>query len=388
MIIPWRVDVPQDRLPIVNWLIVVLIVAVFLVQMSVVEQIKQAVDEPQDWELQAERSEDLPEPKPTSQQSANDKIGEEEPSIDELEGEQLVSKQGQTKKPTFPKGGIYDFFLNGWGLKGLFGHMWLHGGILHLLGNLLFLWVFGNAVCAKIGTRFYLPLYVVFGLIAAAAHLIFVGGPMIGASGAIWGVIGMYLVFFPQNDITCYWIWIFLMFFGRAGYGFTVSSYWIILLWVLFNIYGAIQGGGYVAYFAHLGGFAAGVGAAVLMLKTKIVTMERYEKSLLQILEKPSESQAKTFDARLAPFQREITQMDIVERSRTTKQNAEIAERPPQEVQQQSNLSVEDFLQSQPEQFIRFMCPCGKAVKMPSKYAGKKGRCPKCGESLRIPDKN
>jgi hypothetical protein len=63
-------------------------------------------------------------------------------------------------------GEIRPYMLDGLTLKGLFGHMWLHGGILHLLGNMLFLWVFGNAICAKIGNLRYIPVYISMGLIA------------------------------------------------------------------------------------------------------------------------------------------------------------------------------------------------------------------------------
>lgn len=194
--------------------------------------------------------------------------------------------EGQTREEQTANDKIGRFVLNGWKITGLFGHMWLHGGIIHLVGNLIFLWLFGNAVCSKIGNLAYLPVYVGLGLIAAVSHLIFVGGPMIGASGAINGIVGMYLVFFPENSISCF----FLLLFHPIT--FSVSGYWIILLWFAFDIWGAVSGGQGVAYFAHIGGFVVGFGLAVLMLKLKWVEMERDEKSLLQMLgldKKPAE---------------------------------------------------------------------------------------------------
>ena len=88
----------------------------------------------------------------------------------------------------------------------IFTSMFMHGGWMHLIGNMLFLWIFGNAVCAKIGNVRYLPIYLGLGIFAGLTHMIFQGGPVIGASGAINGVVGMFLVFFPENSITCFWI--------------------------------------------------------------------------------------------------------------------------------------------------------------------------------------
>ncbi len=69
-------------------------------------------------------------------------------------------------------GQVRPFILNGWTLKGFLGHIWLHGGILHLLGNMLFLWIFGNAVCAKLGNFKYLPIYIGLGFIPVSSQLI------------------------------------------------------------------------------------------------------------------------------------------------------------------------------------------------------------------------
>src|ERR1044072_7029750 len=86
---------------------------------------------------------------------------------------------------------LHALVLGATSLLGLLGHMFLHGGWLHLAGNLLFLWVFGNAVCAMVSNLVYPLLFVIFGVVAAAAHLAFDGSPAIGASGAINGIVGM-----------------------------------------------------------------------------------------------------------------------------------------------------------------------------------------------------
>ncbi len=168
--------------------------------------------------------------------------------------------------------------LNGWNWHGMLGHIFVHGGLIHLAGNMIFLWVFGNAVCAKIGNLAYLAAFLVLGAIAAAAHNAFDGSPAVGASGAINGIVGMYLIFYPLNDVRCFWV-----FALRAG-TFEVSSIWMILLWLVFDIAGVVLGGEGVAYWAHLGGFAAGVGLAAAMLQVRWVEMSPVERSLLDVM--------------------------------------------------------------------------------------------------------
>jgi membrane associated rhomboid family serine protease len=175
--------------------------------------------------------------------------------------------------------------LTGWRPAGLLGYMWLHAGMFHALGNMVFLWVFGNAVCAELGNWAYLPVYVALGVAAGGLHLLFSGAPVVGASGAINGIVGMFLVLYPINEITCfYW-------FGFWWGTFSISSYWLILLWFAFDILGAATGAQGVAYVAHIGGFLAGAGLAVLALKAGWMRMDQGERSLLDVLrEAPAEA--------------------------------------------------------------------------------------------------
>jgi membrane associated rhomboid family serine protease len=278
-------------------------------------------------------------------------------------------------------GAISPFILDGFNLKGLFGHMWLHGGVLHLLGNMLFLWIFGNAICAKIGNIRYMLAYIVLGLIAGISHLIFAGGSVLGASGAINGIVGMFLVLFPQNEITCYW------FFFPYIRQFNLSSAWMILLWLVFDIWGAMSGGGSVAYFAHLGGFAGGVVLAILMLKLKMLTTERYEKTLLQIIDeylhppKVEEPQAGYYGYLNAGTNLQ-EELPLVPIAPVPFEPKSISFDP---VEQPQMMPFEP--QKPQDEFIRFACACGKRVKMPAKYAGKTGKCPQCSARLKIPEK-
>lgn len=174
--------------------------------------------------------------------------------------------------------GARDLVLTGLQPSGLFGHLLVHGDLMHLIGNMLFLWVFGNAVCAKIGNIAYLGTYLAMGLTAALAHLVFSGDPAIGASGAINGIVGLFLILYPLNDITCGYWWFY------HGGSFTVSSIWMILFWLAFDLWGVVGGGGHTAYWAHLGGFASGAGLGVLLLHLGWIEMSRDERSLLHVI--------------------------------------------------------------------------------------------------------
>jgi membrane associated rhomboid family serine protease len=144
----------------------------------------------------------------------------------------------------------------------LFTAMFMHGGLLHLGGNMLFLWIFGNNVEDSMGPVKFLLFYLLAGL-AAAALQILIGPdsqvPNVGASGAIAGVLGGYLILFPRARVITV---IFIIFF------FTIvelPALLILGLWfvqqILFGYLDFNSGGegGGVAYFAHIGGFAFGL---------------------------------------------------------------------------------------------------------------------------------
>jgi len=174
---------------------------------------------------------------------------------------------------------VQRFFLDGWSLPALLGHMWLHTGYPHIIGNLIFLWLFGNAVCAKVGNIFYLPVYIGTGLVAAVVHLIFDARMSIGASGAIFGIIGTYFLLYPFNSIKClFWFFVYVRRIRIAGI-------WIILLWVALNVLGAVSG--YTegaAYFGHIGGFVGGVILAIILLKSKLVVRDSVDDAIARLL--------------------------------------------------------------------------------------------------------
>ena len=141
----------------------------------------------------------------------------------------------------------------------MFTSMFLHGGWMHLLGNMLFLWIFGDNLEDEMGHVGYLAFYLASGLGAAAAHLIsapYSQVPTVGASGAIAGVMGGYLLLYPKARVDVLVIIIFIV-------KIIPVPAWVMLgLWFglqLFNGFGADPTGGGVAYWAHAGGFIVGL---------------------------------------------------------------------------------------------------------------------------------
>ncbi|SEN66923.1 Membrane associated serine protease, rhomboid family [Paracoccus alcaliphilus] len=149
--------------------------------------------------------------------------------------------------------------VHGDALSGLLTHMFLHGGFMHLAGNMLFLWIFGDNLEERMGHGGYLAFYLACGLAAAAAQIAaepFSSIPMVGASGAIAGVMGGYLLLFPRARVD---ILLILIVFFKV---FTVPAWLMLGLWFTFQLLGGftVAGGeGGVAYWAHAGGFIAGL---------------------------------------------------------------------------------------------------------------------------------
>jgi membrane associated rhomboid family serine protease len=138
--------------------------------------------------------------------------------------------------------------------------MFLHGGWMHLIGNMLYLWIFGNNIEDVMGHVKFVIFYAVCGILAAMSHAITdptSGIPMVGASGAISGVLGAYLLLYPRAQVL---VLIPLGIFTRTMYvpaGF-VLGFWFVLQ-LLSGGMSLGQGGGGVAFFAHVGGFVAGM---------------------------------------------------------------------------------------------------------------------------------
>jgi rhomboid family protein len=153
-----------------------------------------------------------------------------------------------------------------------FASMFLHGGWLHLIGNMLFLFVFGRSIEDRFGHLKFLFLYFASGLAAAASHVVLNAGstvPTIGASGAIAGVLGAYFVCYPKARITTL-IPLFIIFWTFELPALLVLGYWFLIQFVagfqMLSIETATGGG--VAWWAHVGGFITG-GALALLLRPR-----------------------------------------------------------------------------------------------------------------------
>jgi|SRR5579862_9781129 len=165
-------------------------------------------------------------------------------------------------------------------LSSLVTSMFLHGGWLHLLGNMLFLWVFGRNVEDLIGPGPFLLFYLLVGVISAVIHVIVNSHsvlPTIGASGAIAGVMGAYLIKFPRSSIDTL-IPLFI-FFTRLS----IPAPFLLLYWFAIQFFSGITSlsetdytGGGVAWFAHIGGFIAGM-LLIRMFPARQRWRNRYE---------------------------------------------------------------------------------------------------------------
>jgi membrane associated rhomboid family serine protease len=186
----------------------------------------------------------------------------------------------------------------GTGEFGWLGHVFVHADLGHLLGNMWFLWLFGNAVCAKVGNLVYLLIYLMLGLTSGVVAYTIDPRPAVGASGAINGVVGMFVVWYPLNNIHC-WYSYGVSFYAAETGEFSISSYWMILLWAAFDIWG-LRSVSNVGHAAHLAGVVAGFTLAVLLLKLRWIEMDRGERSLLQVIFGNGESaeQADAADSR------------------------------------------------------------------------------------------
>jgi membrane associated rhomboid family serine protease len=153
----------------------------------------------------------------------------------------------------------------------IFTSMFLHGGWMHLIGNMWYLWIFGNNIEEAMGGLRYLLFYIVCGFAASLSHILLNAGstiPSIGASGAIAGVLGAYLLLYPRARVLTL---VVLIFFIRLLYipaGF-ILGFWFLLQLVNGSVAGSQSMGG-VAVWAHIGGFIAGLFLVGLFKKKNV----------------------------------------------------------------------------------------------------------------------
>ncbi len=402
MFIPYAVDAPFDRRPVANWLVLVGMVLVFVLQVATSE--KQTEEKAKQVEI-----EEVLRVKSDAEVAAAKQAGkEEEPAV-----------TGPTAR----------FLLNGWGV-GLFTYNWLHGvglkGLVRVILNLVFLWPFGNAVCAKLGNKLYPPIYLGFGLLAGVIHLLIGAGPAVGAGAIICGIVGIYIVLFPEDTMSCFVLL-------PRPMAVSVSGCWMVVLWFVLDLLEALSSGHSVTYFAHILCAGSGVGLAILMLKKNWIVMESDEKSLLQMFskkeeeeepgkegEKKAESQVSKDSQAVAnqpetsaPARRDLASFTSPSSAGLTEGVADMehpqgkAKPQPNPVSGVSHPSRESdsrpaqaapaapapappqkttpIVEKPPDDFLRFKCECGQKIKLHKKDAGKAGRCPKCSKWVEAP---
>ena len=154
----------------------------------------------------------------------------------------------------------------------------LHGGWMHILGNMLFLWIYGDNVEDQMGRLKFLVFYLICGVVASFTHVMIDPGsttPLVGASGAIAGVMAAYVLMFPRAKIRVIAV---ILIFIRFTYfpAFVVIGIWAVLQIVAVPASLSAEGGG-VAYFAHIGGFVAGLVLTPLFKKRGVVLMPKAE---------------------------------------------------------------------------------------------------------------
>jgi len=177
-------------------------------------------------------------------------LSEEEISRTFDRGDTESCVRNDTTPPVFPDKNVY---------LSLLYSMFLHGSILHIAGNMLFLWVFGNNIEDRMGVPAYLAFYLVAGLVASAAHIAVQPDstiPVVGASGAVAGVMGAYLVLFPHVRIRTLFIFILVLFRD-------IQAKWLLGFWFVLQFFTNPSAG--VAWVAHVGGFVFGALVALAL---------------------------------------------------------------------------------------------------------------------------
>jgi membrane associated rhomboid family serine protease len=188
--------------------------------------------------------------------------------------------QGVSPRQILEQVSAYDLFVFSHGyrpaapsLLGLFTAMFLHGGFMHLFGNMLFLWIYGDNVEHRLGRFRYLFWYLATGVAATLFHALLESDsalPLVGASGAISGVLGFYFLWFPRNKVRL-WVFLFPFFMDviLVPARIVLGIYLVLENLLPFLITRGVEGAG-VAHGAHIGGFLAGLAAAWVMSRREV----------------------------------------------------------------------------------------------------------------------
>ena len=166
--------------------------------------------------------------------------------------------------------------VSGLGWLTILTSMFMHGSWMHLIGNMWFLWVFGNNIEDSMGHIRFVIFYLLCGVLASVVHIFTDPGsvvPTVGASGAISGIMGAYLVLYPKVRVQTLF---FLVFFIRV---IPLPAWVLLVQWIVLQLLSGVStygaGGGGVAFWAHIGGFVAGLALIKLFERPQLVTAKR-----------------------------------------------------------------------------------------------------------------
>ena len=246
--LPYNVDVATPRLPVANWVLIGLTV---VLSTALLIEDSPYLDEPSERARLEESREGF--------------------------GEQGFSARGEE-----PPHALFDLLVLQPGkyfrVTQVVGHLFAHADYVHLAGNMIFLFCFGNAVNAKFGHMRFVLLYLVVGVFNALVFLgMGVGG--IGASAAIWGLAGAFVVLYPKNVVE---VWYFVIF----DWGTTeISSLLLVGFYFAFEVLGLfVQPDLVMSHLGHVVGGCWGFAATVILVKTGVVRSTEKEENLLEAL--------------------------------------------------------------------------------------------------------
>lgn len=245
MLIPLTTDRPQRRYPLATWAILVVNIALFVVMAGLEPSNRHGF----------ERAMNALTLDPVA-------VGLQKAPVGVFAGGREGGLDGQPfygARVPLNSGGWWTFLT----------YQFLHGGFLHILGNLLVLWVFGPSVEDRFGRVGFVLFYLFGGVLAGVMHGAFNASPVIGASGSIAAVTGAFLVLFPRTHIKV------LLFFILIGV-YELPAWVFILFAVIKDIWGLGTSGGEVAFLAHIGGYLFGFTVAMGLMVTKLLPDEDY----------------------------------------------------------------------------------------------------------------
>lgn len=271
MFVPIRSDRPLRSTPYVNYALVVVNVLMFIATTGQLDRANEYMNRQFDREL-------------SGAASAQAFPGADDPaavSFDEDAFFAIPAVQdalADAEQKTRDKFWAYDMLLHvrGTALWQFITSQFLHSGPMHLFGNMIFLWVFGNNVEDRLGKVGYLLFYLSAGVLAGLAHWLTSNMPALGASGAIAGVTGAFIALFPRTRIG------FIYFFIIIGF-FEVPALIVVVFFFAKDVLFYAAGIGNIAYTAHLGGTVAGFALGIGLLLTRLLPREPYD--LLTLIE-------------------------------------------------------------------------------------------------------